>query len=315
MSKLASFTRMTAEERMDRLRADLLTQSDPASKRLIEKMNRCAKDWKDQRYRCRIPACARCRWRNIKRQRHQAHDIFGHHSHEHLAFVSVVTDATTDVDGLGTINTSSRTDLRNRVKACRKRSTRWDGVYLSASHEIDAVAPEQIPLLPTERRAMVEQLAPHSLMKGEPVWLGSFHGIMHTNGLDAQEIALELRRQWPVPGQVDVRQFYGWRPVPVSIDRIIWYGNKFSPTTHLNDQYVELWPASWESSVLRWLGSYRNAFEALRFSVGPKGESPFYQRLNNCNDQEHDVDEDDDCDAMPWLITTVPMSIDTGGWW
>jgi len=307
---------LTPRQRMDRLRSALRQEREPASQELAKRMDRCGVAWKDGRYECRTPSCVDCRQRYIGREQRVARRWFSDHKPENLAFVSVVLEATSEVTRLAELIKRSRNDTRNRMKASRRTSPQWRGAYMAGWHEIDAVAADQIPLLPPQRRELMEQLVPWSLSSGGPAWVATYHGIFHLNGLSAEDVSVEFGRQWPIRRQVHVKPFELATPVVTSLDRIVSYSNKFSNMVHLNDGYVETWPVSWESSLFGWLqASHRNAFEALRFRIGPQVTSPA-EVLNGSNDNTDSLHQYPASEGMPWLITGDPMSpIYTGGLW
>lgn len=299
----------TAKERMDRLRAALLADQRGPSQLLAARMDRCHKDWKG-RYECRAPACLHCRRRHIAREQRVMQQWFGHYGNADLAFVTVVLEATTSVADLGYIISRSREATRKRIAACRKKSARWNEVYVAGWHEVDAVAPDQVGLLPTQRRGLIEQLVPWSVAEGGPAWIGTYHSIMHLNGLAPQDVAAEFGRQWKLAGQVDVQPFDVTLPVAENIDNIVSYANKFSGIVHLNDSYIEPWPVSWETTYFGWLQSaQRNPFEALRLHVGPKQQPPSPPVMLVTPKQE--VVE---VLPMPCLFSVNPTYEYTGGW-
>ena len=305
-----------AKEGLKLLQAHMRADPKRPSQALVRLTEGCGVRWGGD-YECRSPACPDCLRRHISREQRVAQSWFGQHDNSDLAMVSVVLEASSDVTGIGDAIVRSRDANRNRFKACRRKSARWDGVYLAGWHEVDAVAADQISLLPPERRELIEQLVPWSLSSGGPAWVTTYHGIVHLNGLAPQDIELAFRRQWPLERQVHVQGFKPYRPVLVNINRIVSYVHKFACTVKLNDGYVEPWPISWQSDYFGWLqGAQRNAFETLRFTVGPKQAAKAHGHAVAGDNNHDDVDvREHERHPMPCSFTGVyHPHYNTGGW-
>lgn len=260
--------KLTAKEKMDRLRKALLESRNVTDAALLAKLDRCRTDW-NQRYRCRSPACHVCRRRHVAREQKIIQNTFGERPNDELAFVSVVIGSTGHVNQIGNIIHKCRQDTRNRMKACRRLDRRWEGVCVSGWFEIDAVGADHVPLLPPQRRRLVDQLAVPGFDAWGPTWLPSWHGIVHLNGLSPQTVAAEFRRQWPLDRQVHVAPFDLSLPVDDNLASVTAYSNKFDCSIKLQRNVVEVWPAQWEAELFGWLNSgTRNAWEALRMWIG-----------------------------------------------
>lgn len=282
----------------DRLRLDAQGHRPGLAQRLDE----CRSRWNGH-FECRSPACRGCCGRYITREQRVAQAWFGDYHHSNLAFLTVVLEAASSTAAIADIITRSRTATRNRLKACRRQSAKWNDVHILGWHEFDAVAPEHIPLLPGNRRPLVEKLAPWSISSGGPAWIGTYHSIVHLNGLSVSDVDYEFRRQWPVDGQVKVEQFYK-EPVAGSIDRIVSYANKFTCLTSLSDFQVKPWPVAWKADFFQSIQDIqRNPFEALRFSVGPNQGAVNAVISNNTSQS---------IQPMPWSFTRLPTYIYTG---
>lgn len=287
----------------ERLVEELKSERTHAGTQLVERMERCHNDWKDNRFTCRTPACFHCRRRYIYGEKRAVHRWFGHLENSDLAFVTAVVSATPDADALGPLIHKSRDVTRKRIAAFRKADDRWNGVYLAAWHEIDAVGGNQINLLPGKRRRLIEKIAPISPGSNRPAWITTWHGIIHLNGLATDDVACAFQQGWKLDGQVNVKPFKTMRSLRENLNRIASYCNKFTCSVTLSNFQTEPWPISWQSDFYSALHvSQRNAFEALRFTVNPKiitqdSSNSFQFR-----------------DALPHSISGVPMYDYTGRW-
>lgn len=294
------------KERMDRLRDALRDHRNPNDKALLTKLERCGVDW-NGRYRCRTPACHRCRRINRQQQERESVRLLGGLENADLAFVTVVLGATTDINGIGAIIAKSRQDTINRFAAARRYDERWHGTYLRAWHEIDAVGAEHMPLLPPKRRGLVPSLGPMPADSLTPMWVPTWHGIMMLDDLSVEEVTGEFRRQWQLDYQVDVRPVTAHKAVHENLSGISAYANKHHTTVSLAEKQTDPWPVHWEAQYFGWLTSaQRNPFEALRMTINqfsPKAENEVCKAVESLT-------------PMPFIhsSTGLPMSYSTGAW-
>lgn len=297
---------LTAKQRMDRLRNALREQRNPTDKPLLGKLDRCAVDL-NARYRCRSPACIRCRFINIRRQQRGSFELLGHFPNENLAFVTVVVGATIDINGVSSLIKKSRQDTINRFAAARAADDRWDGTYLRAWHEIDAAGIEHMPLLPPQRLKLVPSLTPMGADTTAAMWIPTWHGIMWLNGLSVREVTNQLGRQWNLEHQVDVEPFDPKKPVTANLAKLTSYANKFHCSISLDGKRTEAWPIHWQTEFFGWLdNAQRNPFESLRMTIN----------------QRYPKEAVEVCDAvralspMPFIHSSngVPMHYNTGAW-
>lgn len=271
--------RRSEGERFEGVKAALHERSlyDDGAGILADMLARCDVDW-DRKYRCRSPGCPTCRRANIRREQRVFREMLDGATNADLAFVTVVLPGTRDIDDLTAILRKGVQDARNRVKACRRTSSHWDQLAILGWHEIDAISPEQLALLPPDRRALMAEIAPLDFDQDGPTWVPTFHAVAYLGDVTADELAEALRQQWPLAGQMNVKPFNPQRNVDDNRDRVISYGNKFGCETDLSadikgGKLVEQWPATWEAEFLTWLHrGRRNAFERLRFAIGPKAD-------------------------------------------
>lgn len=296
--------KLTAIQRVDRLRERLKSGANPTDEPLLKKLENCGVGWKG-RYLCRTPACFRCRSINIRKQERDSASLLGHFANEDLAWVTVVLGGTSNIDGLTRLIGKSRQDTRNCFVSARRRDPRWHGTYLRAWHEIDAVGAQHMPILPPERRSLIPSLVPMASDTLLPTWLPTWHGLMFRNGLSLSEIKCQFSRQWKSDYQVDVKPLSMGQDVAANLTKLTSYANKFHTTVSLDGDVRDPWPLSWETKFFGWIdASHRNPFESLRMTI--------HQFVH---EHEHDV-----CKAVKemcplpfsYSFTGVPMYNNTG---
>ncbi|TXN73437.1 hypothetical protein [Methylobacterium sp. WL6] len=288
--------RHTERDRLSRLKAELLRNTDPAAHALAAELAACGVDW-GGRYRCRCPACWRCRRTYIQQQQRAAVAWVDGLNNADLAFASIVASGDTDINRLGETIAGLPRHNRNRIDAERRADPeRWSNVALRAWIEVDAVGGDQIPLLGSSRRSLLPQIAPIALDQPEPTWLATYHGIVYVGGLNATEIGDAFRRQWPLAGQVDVRPLDQSRTVEHNVADIVSYANKHTCTTTVGT-IREPWPISWQAAYYSMIAHRRNAFEFLRFGIGSSYDSTYIVDEVCTNGYEDD--------AMPFVYSSI----------
>ena len=303
--------KLTARERIERQKKDLRQERNATDLPLLQKLEACGVDW-NNRYPCRSPACFRCRYINIRKQQRETVALLGNHKNEDIAWVTVVLDATSNIDGVAPIIAKSRQDTRNCFMSARRNDPQWNETNLIAWHEIDAVGAHHLPLLPPKRKALIPLLAPMSAQTILPTWVPTFHGLMLTNGLPVEEVALRFSKQWGHPHQVKVEMLNLRKKLLENLKCLASYSNKFHTTVSLagnrpNHKVKEPWSIAWESQYFGFLNSaYRNSFESLRMKIGRYDPAV---ELDVCEQVEV-------LSPMPFIhdFTTYPMYNNTGLW-
>ena len=292
---------------MERLRAALVQNEDPAALALAMELAACGVDW-GGRYRCRCPACGRCRRTYIRSQQRAALAWAEGLSNADLAFVSIVHGGSNTLDGLAESVPAISRGARNRLDAERRADPeRWGGVRMLGWTEIDAVAGDHLPLLGSSRRALLPQIAPVSIGSTDPTWIATAHAIVDVGGVSLAEVNDAFARQWPIAGQVDVRPLDANRLVVENLSTLVGYSNKHACSITLGAM-KEPWPMPWQAAIFAKLSERRNAFEFLRFSVGPSiVEQEGAEAL--C---PHGYEDD----ALPFAYSSIsfPMSNITGAY-
>ncbi len=261
---------LTPRQRLDRLRAALRTSPDQQRQTLLAKLDACAEDWSG-RYRCRVPSCPTCRGKNIRKQQQEIRSLYEGAENEDFAFVSIVLPGTRHVEEIGPLLRKGQEALRKRIAAARGSSPSWDDVCISGWFEVDAVGADHFQLLPSERKALLAQIAPLDDGQISPTWLPTIHAIAYLGGLDVGLFREQLARQWQLLNQVDVVAFDAAQSVETNLEALTCYSNKFACELSLSGHWAEPWPAEWEAELATWLNSgSRSSFEFLRFSVRQK---------------------------------------------
>lgn len=295
-----------ARERLERLKAQLALEVNNTDRCLLKKLEACGAA-QSERYRCRTPACFRCRCINQRKQQRETASYLGHFKNDDLVWVTVVHGATSHIDGLSSLIKKGRQDTRNCFVSARRRDPRWNGTHLMAWHEIDAVGAEHLPLLPPKRKSLVPLLAPMAAETSSPTWVPTWHGLMWTNGLSANEIKVQFGRQWKHEHQVDVQMLDLRKSLQANLSYLSAYANKFQTTVSLDSKVTEPWPITWEAKFFGWIdAAQRNPFESLRMSV--RQHVPEV-KLEVCRPVEV-------LSPMPFThsFTSVPMHNNTGAW-
>lgn len=297
--------RQSWTDRVERLRAELVQNDDPAALALAMELAACGVDW-GGRYRCRCPACGRCRRTYIRSQQRAALAWAEGLSNADLGFVSIVAAGTDDLAALGDITAAISRGARNRIDAERRVDPdRWGRVRMLGWAEIDALAGDHLPLLGSGRRTLLPQIAPVSIGSTAPTWIATCHAIVDVGGTSLAEINDALARQWPIAGQVDVQPFDMSRPVENNVSYLAGYANKHSCSITLGAM-KEPWPMTWQAAIFAKLSEKRNAFEFFRFGIGPS-----IVAQDGTETSSPDVFEDD---ALPFAYSSItfPMYNITG---
>lgn len=269
--------RRTKYERAERLKAALAerTAVNDRGATVAELMERCGVDWKG-RFECRSPGCPRCRRKNIIRQQRRIQETFKGFENSEMAFITIVLPAVRDVADLHAVLKKGLSDLRNRVRACRRVSKLWNDIAVVGWMEIDAISVEQMPFVAPERRDLLLNLGSFGCDTQGPIWVPTIHAIVYLGHTTLASLAGAIEHQWPLQGQTNVRPFWPDHIFESNIDMLVGYVNKFACSTNLcadvnGGKITDPWPPAWEAHLLHWLHSdHRNAFERLRFSIGQK---------------------------------------------
>lgn len=304
--------KMTSKDKLAQLRAALLEQQSKEADRLAHDLDTCGVDWQG-RYPCRSPACPRCRPRNIRTQQTDAREFFAEGTNENLGWMTVVLGGATDLGEVDDLVARSYRATRNRINAGRRATARWADFRMKGWHEIDALGAEHCPVLGTRRKALLDELGALRIGQNGPIWVPTYHAIVQLgHQLDLGEVRAAFQKQWPVPGQVHITPFNQELETSDNIDRLTGYANKHCCTVRL-DHVREPWPVSWQAQLYTWLHATRNAFEYLRFGIGPAmseyGSTTVRQSSPNATHDPCVNTCDSEYQPLPMLVSfnTIPM--------
>lgn len=180
---------------------------------------------------------------------------------------SVLLGATKDVEQIGDIFLTARSDLRNRVNRQRRESRRWMRVQLVGWLEVDAVSPLDVPLIPPQRREALMALGLPSAEDHEAIWLPSFHAVVWHPGVDWQEVRDVLSLQWGAARQVHVQPAAQHLTAEQNIKNIVSYSLKHRCQTNIGGVAMD-WPASWLGQFYDWLHEWSQGFRRTRLLIG-----------------------------------------------
>lgn len=259
---------LNSKEKMARLRAALLEQKTNSAHALAHDLDQCGIEW-NGRYSCRSPICPHCRATNVRAQQRGARSFVADADNSELALMTVVLNGTRHVDEIGEIITKGYRATRNRINTSRRTLARWNTLGIKGWYEIDAFGADHVPLLGSDRMALLSEIAHCHVDQTEPMWVPTYHAIVKLGSVGLHEVREAFMHQWSLPNQVHIERFELDQPVGDNIDRIASYANKHVCTIQLGHAY-EPWPISWTASLYSWLHQHRNAFEFLRFSVKEK---------------------------------------------
>lgn len=228
--------------------------------------------------KCRLPACPYCRALYAARAGRAAATAFEGAANSELSMASVLLGSTVDVEGIGDIFLTARSDLRNRVNRQRSMLRRWSRVQLVGWLEVDAVSPLDVPLLPPERREALTAMGLPCAEDHDVIWLPSFHAVIWHPGVDWQEVRDALALQWEGTRQVHVQPARSHLTAEQNIRNIVSYALKHQCQTSLGGTRID-WPPSWLAEFYEWLHSWSQGFRRTRVLVGPASIDPKHEAI------------------------------------
>ncbi|GGC46962.1 hypothetical protein GCM10011504_26780 [Siccirubricoccus deserti] len=274
---------ISAREQADAEMAAIFAASDdPALRALAERMVRCQQSraeksrWRDLRdvirvgwgYQCKTVACSACRRaHHIREWQVRVHDRFVDADNEDCSLVTVHLARVGDLNDIREVVAGARRAFRDlRDRQARQRH-RWRSVEVAGVVEVDAMASGDVPLLLSDRAAMLPCL-PMVGAAGPVVWLPHLHAAVHHPDVDRAELRAALEARWEGPHRVDVREFHSDKLAGENAADINGYASKFDACTN-TDGIEEPWPVSWRAEWWGWLHSLRRGLEPMRVSFKP----------------------------------------------
>ena len=278
---------MTAatEARIGDLIRALRASGQPSQTDLARRLFRCQQARADRRAghdvgwrpQCRHVACEVCRRMSEKRAadrvRSRFRDVDPAHCHE----ATIMLARCGSLPAVRNLILGTRQELRNMLDRRGRADPRWRDVMLAGAIELDAMGPDDVGLLPPQRRAVVSNLRMHGAMDhatyGHNVlWVAHMHLAIHAPGLSQAALHDALAAQWPgIKGRLKLQPFWAGVPASDSASRIVGYAAKHSMRLKLDGGdacKVVPWPMAVQATYWGWIHGLRNGLAALRLQAG-----------------------------------------------
>jgi hypothetical protein len=275
---------------MENIASELITalraSGDPVQVDLASHLWRCQQGREDRRKgvpfdwppMCRSPACPSCRRWLSKSWRDRAAERMACADNNACHLITVMLARSGSLDAVRTLTRQLRTELRNLRDRNARTDLGWRSVEMVGQVEVDAFGPEDICLLPPQRRTVIEALPAFGGSCGYAtynqivVWVSHIHIACHAPHLSAGELHGAFARQWPGdPRRVDVRPFREGE-AGANAGAIIGYASKHEMRFALKDGFDLCWPIAVQAAYWGWLHGLRNGLAPLRLRVGAMGE-------------------------------------------
>lgn len=276
-----------AEARVTRLAAALRASGTPDARDLAQRLRQCQQGRADRaaghnvgwRMMCRSPACEYCRRWLATRSAASVRARFGPASNAECWHITVMLARAGSLDIARDLVRSTRRDLRNMRDRRARTDRRWCGVGMVGMAEMDALGPDDVQLLPSQRRAVVEALPAfggpdHAAYGFQVTWVPHLHLAVHAPALARADLAEAFRTQWPGPAErADVSPFWACDTAAANAARIVGYGSKHAAVLKLdrggNAGCVAVpWPSAVLASYWAWVHRQRNGLQMWRVMLG-----------------------------------------------
>ncbi len=267
---------------------------------LMERLNICGTDAGTYprlytRY-CNQPPCPRCRGRYRRKQAKSLVERFQDTPSEDMALMTIVLEPSAcPRDAFNTFDAA-----RQAIRNLRTRR-HWPAIQIAGWLETDALCDDDMPLIGSNRRALLGSLGHAPTKDGAPLWWPSIHGIVALDNLAHQEFRLDLSTIWAAQNQVDVRPLYEEMPVSVSVKNIVDYSVKHKCSQRLAG-FESPWAPDWLAKYYSDLYELKSGFRGLCFNMGlmKRRDSSFIDSQTQGN--EYEGDNIDEYDCMPMVI-------------
>lgn len=246
----------------------ILSALDPASAQLARlqscgTLSRGTHGWTK---RCTRPACPTCRSMYATKQVKAAQRQFRGGSNATAGLFTVIIGADASLSEVEAMIAKARRDLRNLIDARRRRGRRWASLRLFGWLEMDAIDPQDVPLLAGNRRSLLIALGAGALSARSPVWIPTIHGVVMHPDLDQQEVRDALSEVWELEAQVHIAPFLDHLTFDQNIENSVSYSLKHRCSTNIKG-IEEPWPARWLANYYEWLNVWSSSFRSTRFLV------------------------------------------------
>lgn len=217
---------------------------------------------------CRSVACPSCRRWLARSWRDRAADRLAFADAQTCSLVTIMLARCGDLDAVRDAVRDLRVELRNLRDRRARVNRQWRDVQAVGLVELDAVAPHDIPLLPSQRRDVIEALP--GGVSDDVVWLPHLHLAISAPHLSHGDVRHALEAQWPgVAGRVDLVPFRD-RDAGAGAGGVVAYAGKHQMTTRLLDGVEVAWPLAWQARYWTWLHSMRCGLAPLRVRLGAR---------------------------------------------
>lgn len=272
-----------SERKLSMLIEELSSFGDDNSMDLADRLSRCQQSRHERwlaysrgkvqvswPYRCRSAACWSCRRAVVARWKDRAACLFAGEQSGSCSFATIMVARIATLFPLQDVVVKLRRDLRNlRDGMARSRFT-WNSVSLIGHVELDALQQSDIPLLPGNRREMVQSLP---IIGGEPdavAWIPHAHICIRHPQLRRSQIETAFAEQWRGAGRVHVEGFDLSRLAEDNAADCIGYGLKFRDTTMFSGGIILDWSSTWSAHFWSWLHARRRGLQPIQIALGAR---------------------------------------------
>lgn len=259
---------------------------DPMARDLGERLRRCEEAYERNRvwrtegrvigdtniyFRCRRPACLRCRKVIVARATDKAQVRFCDVDNRDASFMTTLLSPTAELAALPDIIKQARRKFRDRRNAAARKWSCWGGVGLTGFVEVDARFVCDIPHLRPKLSAALQALTPYGCGAGaDRLWIPHLHALVYHPGVSRQELLELFARDFPGPYRVNIQRFHVNKAVFDNVGRLISYGAKQAHTFSRDGTLKERYPIRWLAEYYVWLHSLRRSLQPLSVSLKPK---------------------------------------------
>lgn len=220
---------------------------------------------------CRKIGCQRCREKCVHREVDKAVDLFGSCSNSEMAFATVVLGATCNVGDIKNMFAKARRQLRSVIDRRRRAKPRWNDIEVLGWMEVDLVEEDQLDAIGTQRRSLIDQVGLPTFIRGRPIWVVTFHGVVRlVDRVDRYSFAEALKEVWPEERQVHVEPFLEEKSLRQNLNSLVRYCLKFKCETNLPPVKVG-WRPERIAEFYEFMAGWSRGFQRCKISIGPKG--------------------------------------------
>lgn len=253
------------------LAQERLVKALPGNSPLRRKLTKCGSFgiWSNNEWRCRAPACAKCRWRYTQRQQKEAIRRLSHAHRDDLFLVTVVFGIGSEIEDVGDLWTTFRKALRNRFDARRRQDAMWLGAEFIGWLEADPVRYDDLSILGGHQRELIAGMPSPCWLEERPAWLAHVHAILHAPGISEEDVADVFTSHWSGSRQVHIEPFSPKRPKEDSIRDIVKYATKYSSGRWIRGTW-DSWTSSDLTQYHEWASSFSRGWQSLRVRLGTR---------------------------------------------